>query len=119
MVTPMGSTASSSAGLAAYTFANGVGNLSTPGLGFSWDIFGDVLEQGLEAAKPLINAGAQKISRGSVLPYDPNQWGRGGVVPGGAGVVGGQVAVGTNLSTGTLVGLGLGALVLVMMLTRR
>jgi hypothetical protein len=121
MQTPMGVTASSSAGMAALSFVAGT-NQHPPGLGFDWNIFGDVLEQGLKAAKPLINAAAGKLNPGSVLPYDPNTWtanggGSGGVVPGTVGV-GGSVQVGTNLSTGTIVLLGGAALLLVVMLTR-
>jgi hypothetical protein len=120
MQTPMGVTASSSAGMAALSFVAGT-NQHPPGLGFDWNIFGDVLQQGLTAAKPLINAAAGKLNPGSVLPYDPNTWtanGSGGAVPGTVGV-GGSVQVGTNLSTGTIVLLGGAALLVVLMITRR
>ena len=89
----------------------GMAGITGAGLGFNWDVFGEVLE----ATTPLIAAGANRISPGTVMPYG---FGGQGFTPPGVATVGGQVAVGTSLGTGALVALGVGGLVLVMLLTR-
>ena len=89
----------------------GIG-IGMTGLGVDWK---DILQTGIEAATPLITAGANRISPGTVMPYG---FGGQGFTPPGVATVGGQVAVGTSLGTGALVALGVGGLVLVMLLTR-
>ena len=93
----------------------GMAGITGAGLGFDWDMFGEVLEAGIQASTPLIAAGANSISPGTVMPYG---FGGQGFTPPGVATVGGQVAVGTSLGTGALVALGVGGLVLVMLLTR-
>ena len=92
----------------------GIG-IGMTGLGFDWNMFGDILQTGIQASTPLIAAGANSISPGTVMPYG---FGGQGFTPPGVATVGGQVAVGTSLGTGALVMLGVGGLVLVMLLTR-
>ena len=92
----------------------GIG-IGMTGLGFDWNMFGDILQTGIQASTPLIAAGANSISPGTVMPYG---FGGQGFTPPGVATVGGQVAGGTSLGTGALVMVGVGGLVLVMVLTR-